>query len=363
MNFKIIQVSNIWCLNMKIINKLLLKSNSYNYYKTNFENLKKENEKLKNQIIKLDKDYNNSIQKNNSQHIKEIRELNSQQKKEMNKLNEVHKKEMSELHAQHKNEIDKLNTQHRNEMNNNFNSMKKDLFTLKNSENVINNELKYAFIFNDTIKNSSWLDKTDFSLVNSAANYSFMYSLYRILNDAKPENILELGLGQTTKLTSQYANQFDNVKLTVLETDDDWIGIFSENLNITDNINIIQLDDEPFEYNNTTNIRFKDIEKVVGDEKYDLIIIDGPRGFISGPDGDRLLDYSRTNIWQLIPSNLANDFIIIIDDYERKGEKNTMNHAEKMLEENNIELFTYTCRGLKAQHAIFTEKYKFISWI
>ena len=56
----------------------------------------------------------------------------------------------------------------------------------------INNELKYAFVFNDTIKSSKWLKEKDFSLVNSAANYSLMYSLYRILNDAQPKNILEL---------------------------------------------------------------------------------------------------------------------------------------------------------------------------
>lgn len=324
-----------------MMNKILLKSNSYNYYKSNYEKLKEENKNLKNQITKLDEEYNKTLQKNNSQH----------------------KKEMENLIAQHNSEMGDLKSQVMQELNNNFNYIEKYLINLNHSETIINNELKYAFIFNDTIKNSSWLDKTDFSLVNSAANYSFMYSLYRILNEARPKNILELGLGQTTKLTSQYANHFDDVKLTVFETDEDWIEVFSENLIISDCMSIIQLDEEPFEYNNTSNIRFKDFEKAVNGEKYDLVIIDGPRGFKRGPNGDQLLDYSRTNIWQMIPSNLEDDFIIIIDDYERAGEKNTMDHAKEMLEENNIELFTYTSKGLKTQHAIFTEKYKFISWI
>lgn len=328
-------------LKMNIMNKILLKSNSYNYYKTNYEKLKDENKNLKNQMKKLNEKYNRTLQKNDSQH----------------------KKEMENLIAQHNSEMKNLNSQVIQELNNNLNSIEKHLTNFNHSETIINNELKYAFIFNDTIKNSSWLEKTDFSLVNSAANYSFMYSLYRILNDATPKNILELGLGQTTKLTSQYANHFDGVKLTVLETDEDWIEVFSENLKISDCMNIIQLDEELFEYNNTTNIRFKDFEKVVDGKKYDLVIIDGPRGFIRGPDGDQLLEYPRTNIWQMIPSNLADDFIIIIDDYERKGEKNTMDHTKKMLEENGIELFTYTSKGFKSQHAIFTGKYKFISWI
>lgn len=146
---------------MNIMNKILLKSNSYNYYKSNYEKLKEENKNLKNQITKLDEEYNKTLQKNNSQH----------------------KKEMENLIAQHNSEMSDLKSQVMQELNNNFNYIEKYLTNLNHSETIINNELKYAFIFNDTIKNSSWLDKTDFSLVNSAANYSFMYSLYRILNE------------------------------------------------------------------------------------------------------------------------------------------------------------------------------------
>ncbi|AMK15422.1 O-methyltransferase [Methanobrevibacter olleyae] len=347
---------------MKLINKMLSKSNSYNYYKTNFQKFTKENKKLKKEIKKLDENHTKEKKINKDK----INKLNQQHKDEINKLNQQHKDEINKLNQQHKDEINKLNQQHKDEINNlnrNFNSIKEDLTNIYKSESRINNELQYAFIFNDTIKNSIWLEKTDFSLVNSAANYSFMYSLYRILNDAKPKNILELGLGQTTKLTSQYAKHFDDVKLTVLETDEDWIEVFSQNLDLTDNIDIINLSEESFEYNNTISIRFKDIGHVVDDEKYDLIIIDGPRGFRNGSNGDILLDYSRTDIWKLIPSNLANDFIIIMDDYHRVGERNTMDYAEELLKENYKELFSYTCHGFKAQHAVFTEKYKFISWI
>ena len=293
---------------MKLMNKILSKSNSYNYYKYNFERLEKENKELKEKLFKK---YNHDI----------------------------------------------------SEMNKNINSIKSNLLKMNHSEELINNELKYAFVFNDTIKSSEWLKEKDFSLVNSAANYSLMYSLYRILNDAQPKNILELGLGQTTKLTSQYAKYFDDAKLTVLESDEDWIENFSKNLEISDNTRIVNLDVETFEYNNTINTRFKDIDKIVESEKYDLIIIDAPRGFMKKDGKNKLLDYSRTNIWQLIPSNLAADFIIIIDDYERKGERNTMDHAKELLKENNKEIFSYTAKGLKTQHAIFTEKYRFISWI
>lgn len=306
---------------MKLLNKILSKSNSYNYYKYNFERLKKENKELKE-----DKKY----------YENKIKELNEELLKKYN--------------------------HDFSEMNKNINSIQSNLMNINHSEEI-NNELKYAFVFNDTIKSSKWLKEKDFSLVNSAANYSFMYSLYRILNDAQPKNIIELGLGQTTKLTSQYVKYFDDTKLTVLESDKDWIENFSKNLEITDNIQIVNLNVETFEYNNTINLRFTDIDQIVESEKYDLIIIDAPRGFMEKDGKNELLEYSRSNIWQLIPSNLADDFIIIMDDYERKGERNTMNHAKELLKENNKEIYSYTAKGLKTQHAIFTEKYRFISWI
>lgn len=144
---------------MKLINKILSKSNSYNYYKYNFERLKKENKELKE-----DKKY----------YENKIKELNE------------------ELFKKYNHDI--------SEMNKNINSIQSNLLNINHSEELINNELKYAFVFNDTIKNSKWLKEKDFSLVNSAANYSFMYSLYRILNDAQPKKHFRIGFGPNYKI-------------------------------------------------------------------------------------------------------------------------------------------------------------------
>ena len=45
------------------------------------------------------------------------------------------------------------------EMNKNINSIKSNLLKMNHSEELINNELKYAFVFNDTIKNSTNKDE------------------------------------------------------------------------------------------------------------------------------------------------------------------------------------------------------------
>ena len=335
---------------MVLKDKFLSKSNSYNYYKNGFERLTEKNQNLK-EINKDLKTKNKALLDNNESLKIQINQLN-------NKLNE--------LKTQYNEEINSLNNQYvavLHNIENNLNLFKDDFSNMERNNRIINNELQYAFVFNDSINNSPWLKSKDFSLINSAANYSFMYSLYRILNDAQPMNILELGMGQTSKLTTQYANYFNDSKLTIIEGDQLWIENFSKNLILGDNVNIIQLDLETFNYDGTENIRFKDIEGAVEDNEFDLIIIDGPQGFIVENGESRELDYSRTNVWQLIPRNLAEDFIIIIDDFNRIGEQNTFNHVKELLNDENITFFTHNSSGMKVQQAIFTEKFRFIEWI
>ena len=259
------------------------------------------------------------------------------------------KKDIQRLKAGH-DDVDAL----KRNMNNSF-------YYLEGINVKFDREQQYAFVFNDTIRESEWLINKDFSLINAAANYSLAYSLYRILNDAQPKSILELGLGQTTKITTQYVNHFDDADLSVIEADQDWIDVFAEKLNVRDNADIIHRDLEIVDYKDKPTLRFKDLGDVVGDKKFDLIIIDGPQGHLPGESVD--LDYPRTNILDLIPNNLADDFIIIMDDYNRAGERNTMDDVEKLLKDNGIEFFEYTCNALKSQHAVFSEKFKFISWI
>lgn len=303
---------------MSLNQRLLNKSNSYNYYKSKCSDLSKENEELKEKIKSLEMTKDSS------------------------------KSDLENLIGRYDEDIKFL---------------KDRICEIEEYNQNVNNELHYAFVFNDTIKDSLWLKRKNFSLIHGAANYSLMYYIFRALDDGKPKNILELGLGQTTKLTSQYVNYYKDAKLTVLEADETWIENFSKNLELGENIEIKCMDIEKFEYNNTENLRFKDFLEVVGDEKYDLIIIDGPQGYIVENGVSRFLDYPRSNVWQLIQNNLAEDFIIIMDDFERQGEQNTMNELKDLLRKNDLEFFEHSCFGMDYQNGIFSQKYRFLSWI
>ena len=183
-----------------------------------------------------------------------------------------------------------------------------------------------------------------------------------ILNEVNSSNILELGLGQTTKMTTQYASYFDNVQLQVIEDNQSWTDTFSENLELTDNVSIDYCDVEEFDCNGTTSLRYSDLDKIIKDKKFDLIIIDGPKGFLETEEGPVELEYSRTNIWALIEKNLSKDFIIILDDFNRIGEQNTAEYICELISNKNIDYYTQVYRGSKNQIIITSEKNRFVTW-
>lgn len=216
------------------------------------------------------------------------------------------------------------------------------------------NEILYAEVLKNCTENSNWLKKQDFTLTLGAANYSFIFILFKILDEIKPKRILEMGLGQTTKLTSQYANFYQDSFLDVIEHNQEWIDFFGQKLNLSENINIHNKNLINFLLNETKSDKYDSLEDVVQSKKYDLIIIDGPFGF------DRI--YPRTNVLDLIPNNLAENFIIILDDAERRGEKNTANLIFQKLDENNIKFKKSYKVGLKTQLVITSPDYEYIHW-
>ena len=90
-------------------------------------------------------------------------------------------------------------------------------------------ELYWAQIYNSTIQNSNWLEDKSVSPGRWAVGYNYLYVLYRILDDIRPSHILELGLGQSTKIIGQYAafcGLPEQIEHVVVEHDDEWKQFF-----------------------------------------------------------------------------------------------------------------------------------------
>lgn len=218
-------------------------------------------------------------------------------------------------------------------------------------------ELNFADLLHDSAAGSPWLKDKSFALYGWAANYSFIYTLFRILDNVRPAGILEIGLGQTSLVTSQYvAHNNPAAEVDIIENDASWINIYRPRLAAGENIHLNQCDIEFFDEEGQ-NRRYNRaaLSQITADKKYNLIIVDGPMG-----GGQK---HPRSNILDLVEKNLAPDFIIIFDDAERPGEQATIARTQDKLKTMGIAFATQQRDALKSQFLIFSRSYEFARYL
>ena len=222
---------------------------------------------------------------------------------------------------------------------------------IKNSRLI--NEVLWGEIFENTISGSFWLREQSFSPGRWAVGYSYLYVVYRILNELGPKNILELGLGQSTKMISQYVDSQFSVKHLVIEHDENWIEFFKKNFKVSERTKIVQLDLIQIQDSRYGMVDcYKGFENLIENQKFDFISIDAP------PGGKNL--YSRVDILSLLPECLMDSFIIAIDDSQRKGEKNLINEIISSLSNADIPYAIGKYSGTKDTTFIVSENYHFV---
>jgi hypothetical protein len=195
-----------------------------------------------------------------------------------------------------------------------------------NQNKIINNqtELKMALVFNSTITGCEWLKYKNFSPVGFAVAYSCLYTLFRVLNETRPTSILEFGLGQSSKLIHQYAAFFTDARAITCEHDTGWIDFFQKNLNADYTVNIQTFELEEIFYKDKPTLSYKNLlsGRGIGEKRFDFIMIDGPFGSEH---------FSRPQIIPLLKNNLKDTFCIIMDDYNRPGERETIEEVMDIL--------------------------------
>ncbi|MBW4360362.1 hypothetical protein [Flavobacterium taihuense] len=214
-----------------------------------------------------------------------------------------------------------------------------------------NRELEWAHIYHDSIRGKKWIEELPLNVGRWAGNYSFFYVLNRILSDYMPEKILDLGLGESSKFISAYIeNYLFESSHIIVEQDKNWIDSFQERFKLSTNSKIIHCPIAVKEVNGFNVKLYQDFnEKII--EKFDLYIIDGPFG------SER---FSRYDIISLVERITEDDqFIIIMDDTDRKGERDTLNEIKKLLSSKEINYYIGEYTGNKIVTIIASEKYKF----
>ncbi len=188
-------------------------------------------------------------------------------------------------------------------------------------------EAQWRDRFVDTVFGYRWYNVKSISLGGWAVGYQYAYVLSRILNIMKPVSILECGLGQSTKIINSYVEFFDMTFADIVEHDREWKDFFAKETVLNDRVNIHIRELAKEEIDGKSCYVYNDFSSVISGKKYNLISIDGPWG------GD---DISRIDIIKYIPDMLENSFAIIVDDYDRVGEKNTVKRIMEKLSQKGI---------------------------
>lgn len=213
-------------------------------------------------------------------------------------------------------------------------------------------EIIWANIYHDSIRGRNYLENLNLNIGRWAGNYTFFYILNRVLHDFQPKSILEIGLGESSKFIMACSkNILKNTQHIIVEHDPNWISLYRKNNEIPNNSVFFQLDLIKKKFKGYTTFSYRNFYEKLKDFDFDLIIIDGPFGSKK---------YSRNDILLLVKHlDPKQEFIIIFDDTERTGEKDTVKLLIKEINKKGIPINVEHYNGVKTVSVIATNTYKY----
>ncbi|MFW5815620.1 MAG: hypothetical protein ACOCVP_02070 [Wenzhouxiangella sp.] len=175
--------------------------------------------------------------------------------------------------------------------------------------------------------------------VRSAATYSYLYLLLRLVQETGPLRVLELGAGLSTVLLDRLRERF-GLELTSLENDGDWVArIRQQGASAVVHSPLVERSLQGY------IARVYDSGVLAGDSRFNVLLVDGPR---------RSRRRSRWTALEFIEGRLEEDFVIVFDDAERPGEIDTISAALRLLDRRGIRYGAHLTRSVNSQFVIAT---------
>ena len=165
---------------------------------------------------------------------------------------------------------------------------------------------------------------------------SFVWTMtddqYKILIDSleayRPNRIIELGGGQSTRIFQKYKSKY-NCQFFSIEHDSDYSCANTVLFNLVENTSI-NIGKEFY-----TNInKYDGLENWLSNQdKFDFVLIDGPFGYGFREN----YDYGRVQLLSFVLlDKLSDNTIIFVHDTERINMQKTLNEFEMLLIRNNF---------------------------
>ena len=178
--------------------------------------------------------------------------------------------------------------------------------------------------------------------VRSAATYSYLYLLIRICTTLPVRRVLELGCGQSTLLLDDLSRD-RQLHVTSLEHDPRWASMIGEQCER------LALAEAPLVRREVSGRAAETYDFDSGAERFDLLLVDGPKGSKR---------HSRRGALPFIEDALAEEFIIVFDDAERRGELDTIAETLQRLDARGVDYATALVRSINSQFVIATPAYR-----
>ncbi len=185
--------------------------------------------------------------------------------------------------------------------------------------------------------------------LGSAANYSLLYLIDRIIEENIISRCLEFGIGQSTLLLSALRENKD-FDLISVDHDQYWIDQMRGKVSH-------KLIHAPLRKTNFSGVttEFYDMGFLTAEDRFDLVIVDGPPAFMTDK-------FARIGVLEVAKEHLMPDFVIVMDDAERVGEQTTIEVLRQTIADTGESFHECTTEAQKHQHVFCTDKFQQVSF-
>jgi predicted O-methyltransferase YrrM len=177
--------------------------------------------------------------------------------------------------------------------------------------------------------------------VGSAANHSLLYLIARSFIELPIRNALEMGAGQSSILLSQLNERLKKeATITTVEHDPLWAERIQSQ--VTHRVNVAPLVPKSINGHNIYHYGGEYFDPAV---LYDFVLVDGPPAH-----GKEDMALNRLGALELFRKNLAENFVIIVDDAERRGEDMLVGAIRQQLKGDGRDFKEAAIMAAKQQH-------------
>lgn len=212
-------------------------------------------------------------------------------------------------------------------------------------------EQLYQVNYLELARQTDWLRNPPLSSPGGGtASFSQLYLLLSILRDGDFHRALELGVGKSTGLIQQWASAH-SAETVHVDDDADWLALTVKQQPGATAIHA------PLAPQSVAGheIDWYGVERPQG--QFDLVLIDGPQAWT----GDQ--KYNRLGALSWLPEALAPEFVLVIDDASRPGERRLATLAEQKLRMAGIDVQPRDVVGSNSQALLVTPKYRFAAYL